>query len=88
MGFMDQLRQESSFSTASGQSYQYVVLQVTLKEKLFGTGSGNLTELESVINQQAKKGYRLHTISTANGGSKGFVGGDRIQATLVFEKID
>ncbi len=88
MGFMDQLRQESSFSTASGQSYQYVVLQVTLKEKLFGTGSGNLTELESVINQQAKKGYRLHTISTANGGSKGFAGGDRIQATLVFEKID
>ena len=56
MGFMDQLRQESSFSTASGQSYQYVVLQVTLKEKLFGTGSGNLTELESVINQQDKKG--------------------------------
>lgn len=88
MGFMDQLRQESSFSMASGQSYQYVVLQVTLKEKLFGTGSGNLTELESVINQQAKKGYRLHTISTANGGSKGFAGGDRIQATLVFEKID
>ena len=88
MGFMDQLRQESSFSTASGQSYQHVVLQVTLKEKLFGTGSGNLTELESVINQQAKKGYRLHTISTANGGSKGFAGGDRIQATLVFEKID
>ena len=88
MGFMYQLRQDSSFSTASGQSYQYVVLQVTLKEKLFGTGSGNLTELESVINQQAKKGYRLHTISTANGGSKGFAGGDRIQATLVFEKID
>lgn len=87
MGFMDQLRQESSFSTASGQNYQYVVLQVTLKEKLFGTGSGNLTELENVINQQAKKGYRLHTISTANGGSKGFAGGDRIQATLVFEKI-
>lgn len=87
MGFMDQLRQESSLSTASGQNYQYVVLQVTLKEKLFGTGSGNLTELENVINQQAKKGYRLHTISTANGGSKGFAGGDRIQATLVFEKI-
>lgn len=87
MGFMDQLRQGSSFSTASGQNYQYVVLQVTLKEKLFGTGSGNLTELENVINQQAKKGYRLHTISTANGGSKGVAGGDRIQATLVFEKI-
>lgn len=87
MGLISKLQHEGSFSVASGNSYQYVVLQVTLKEKLFGTGSGNLTELETVINNQAKKGYRLHTISTANGGSKGFAGGDRIQATLVFEKI-
>lgn len=88
MGFLDTLQQESSYSTASGGSYHYVVLQVTLKEKFFGTGSGNLTELESVINKQADKGYRLHTISTANGGSKGFGGGDRIQATMVFEKVE
>jgi len=40
-----------------------------------------------VINEQAAKGYRLHTMSTTNGGSKGFGGGDRIQATLVFEKL-
>lgn len=66
---------------------QYVVLQVTLKEKLIGTGSGNLTQLENVINEQAKKGYRLHTITTASAGSSGFLGGDRIQATLVFEKL-
>lgn len=66
---------------------QYVVLQVVLKEKLIGTGSGNLTQLENVINAQAAKGYRLHTISTAASGSKGFLGGDRIQATMVFEKI-
>lgn len=65
---------------------QYVVLQVTLKEKLFGTGSGNLTELENVINKQAEKGYRLHTISTSSAHSSGFGGGDRIQATMVFEK--
>ncbi len=77
----------STFSTASGQNLQYVVLQVTLKEKFFGTGSGNLSELEAVINQQAAKGYRLHTISTSNGGSKGFGGGDRIQATMVFERL-
>ena len=77
----------SSFSGASGKLLQYVVMQVTLKEKFFGTGSGNLTELENVINRQAAKGYRLHTISTANGGSKGLGGGDRIQATMVFEKI-
>ena len=78
----------SSFSGASGQQLKYVVLQVTLKEKFWGTGSGNLTELEQVINAQASRGYRLHTISTATGGSKGFAGGDRIQATMVFERID
>lgn len=87
MSILDKLQQESSYSNASGNQYQYVVLQVTLKEKFFGTGSGNLSELEMVINQQAQKGYRLHTISTANGGSKGLGGGDRIQATMVFEKI-
>lgn len=87
MGIMEKWKEESSYSVASGQAYQYVVLQVTLKEKLLGTGSGNLTELENVINKQAQKGYRLHTITTANGGSKGLAGGDRIQATMVFEKI-
>ena len=66
---------------------QYVVLQVTLKEKFIGTGSKNLAELEKVINEQAAKGYRLHTISTASGQSTGFGGGDRIQATMVFEKL-
>ena len=66
---------------------KYVVLQVVLKEKLIGTGSGNLSQLEGVINEQAEKGYRLHTISTASSGSKGLLGGDRIQATLVFEKL-
>lgn len=69
----------------SGMSY--VVLQVILKEKLWGTGSGNLTELERAINAQASLGYRLHTISTAASGSKGFGGGDRIHATMVFEKL-
>ena len=58
MGFFDTVKQEGSFSTASGvNGLHYVVLQVTLKEKFFGTGSGNLTELEDVINKQASKGY-------------------------------
>ena len=65
----------------------YVVLQVVLKEKLIGTGSGNLSELEKVINAQAAKGYRLHTITTSS-GSKGLLGGDRIQATMVFESLN
>ena len=66
----------------------YVVLQVVLKEKLIGTGSGNLSELEKVINAQAAKGYRLHTITTSSSGSKGFLGGERIQATMVFESLN
>lgn len=66
----------------------YVVLQVVLKEKLIGTGSGNLSELEKVTNAQAAKGYRLHTITTSSSGSKGFLGGDRIQATMVFESLN
>lgn len=67
----------------------YVVLQVTLKEKFIGTGSNQktLSELEDVINAQAAKGYRLHTISTASAKSSGLLGGDRIQATLVFESL-
>ncbi|WP_241986147.1 MULTISPECIES: DUF4177 domain-containing protein [unclassified Cryobacterium] len=69
----------------NGQSY--VVLQVVLKERLFGSGSGNLTELEQSINAQAALGYRLHTITTSASGSKGLGGGDRIQATLVFERL-
>ena len=65
----------------------YVVIQIVLKEKFLGTGSGNLTELENAINAQAALGYRLHTITTAASGSKGFGGGDRVQATMVFERI-
>ena len=64
-----------------------VVLQVTRKGKLSGTGSGNLTEPETVINRQAETGYRLPAITTANGGSKGLAGGDRIHAAMVFETV-
>ena len=71
----------------SAKGMDYVVLQVILKEKMWGTGSGNLTELEKAINAQAALGYRLHTITTAASGSKGLGGGDRIQATMVFERI-
>jgi len=69
---------------------RYVVLQVVLTEKFLGTGSGtaSLTNLQDAINKQAAKGYRLHTISTTSSGSKGFFGGDKIQATMVFERLD
>lgn len=87
MGFIDKARQESSYSVASESDQPYVVLQVTLKEKFIGTGSGNLTELENVINKQAAKGYHLHTISTASAQSGGLLGGDRIQVTLLFERL-
>ena len=67
----------------------YIVIQVVLTEKFIGTGSGvsSLTNLQRTINEQAAKGYRLHTITTTSSGSKGFMGGDKIQATMVFEKI-
>lgn len=74
-------------SAPAGDDRQYVVLQTVLKEKMWSSGSGNLTELEGVLNQQAARGYRLHTITTASSGSSGFGGGDRIQATMVFERI-
>lgn len=69
---------------------KYIVLQVILKESLIGTGSNlsTMSKLQNVINEQAEKGYRLHTISTISSGSKGLLGGDRIQATMVFERID
>lgn len=75
---------------AGNNGDKYVVLQVVLTEKPLGTGSGtaSLTNLQSEINKQAAKGYRLHTISTTSSGSKGFLGGDKIQATMVFERID
>lgn len=66
---------------------QYEVLQVVLKERFLGTGSANLTQLENVINRKAAEGYRLHTITTASSGSKGLMGGDRVQATMVFESL-
>lgn len=61
----------------------YVVLQISLKERMWGSGSGNLPELEKAINDQAALGYRLHTMTAAAVGSNGM----RVQVTLVFEKI-
>lgn len=87
---VDRIRAEAAAGGAprpAANGMSYVVLQVVLKERLWGTGSGNLTELEKAINAQAALGYRLHTITTAASGSKGIGGGDRIQATMVFERI-
>ncbi|MBR4014895.1 MAG: DUF4177 domain-containing protein [Anaerotignum sp.] len=75
---------------AGNDDEKYIVLQVVLTEKFLGTGSGvaSLTNLQNEINKQAEKGYRLHTITTTSSGSKGFLGGDKIQATMIFERID
>lgn len=89
-GLIDNLKAEATAAAQprpAANNASYVVLQVVLKEKFLGTGSGNITELENAINQQAAMGYRLHTITTASSGSTGFGGGDRIQATLVFERL-
>lgn len=82
------LNKASVVSHGTGKDYHYVVLQVTLKEKFIGIGSKNLSELEEVINNQAKKEYRLHTISISVGSSVGLGGGDRIQAAMVFKSIE
>lgn len=64
---------------------KYVVLQMTLTEKLFSANpkSKNLTELERMINAQAEKGYRLHTMIPAaeNENLK------KTQVIMVFEKM-
>lgn len=86
-GFWNELQKETSFSAASNKQLSYVVPQVTLKEKFLGTVSENLNELEDVTNEQARKVYRLHTISTSNGRIKGFGGGNRTQATIGFERV-
>ena len=69
---------------------KYKVMQVVLKEKLIGTGSDykTMSKLQQIINEQYEQGYKLHTISTVASGSTGLLGGDRIQATMVFERID
>ena len=58
-----------------------------LLEEVLAYSGANRPELEKVINEQAAKGYRLHTITTTASGSKGFLGGDRIQTTMVFESL-
>ena len=48
------MKKHVEMQTIKGELMQkYVVLQVTLKEKLIGTASKNLSELEDVINKQA-----------------------------------
>ena len=56
MGIFDTLQEESTISKASGNNYHYVVLQVVLKEKFIGTGSGNLTELEKSSTSRLQRG--------------------------------
>lgn len=65
----------------------YVVLQVVLKENNKGTGFKDLSELEDVINEQATKGYRLHSITPSPSPIGGVLGAVYIQFTLVFEEL-
>jgi hypothetical protein len=85
MGIWNEIN-DNVVGTGGEGNYDYLVVQVSLKEKFLGTGSANLTQLQNEINKYAAMGYRLHTCTTAASGSKGIMGGDRIQATLVFER--
>lgn len=69
---------------------KYVVLQVVLNEKFseYGSSVTSLESLQDTINNQASLGYRLHTFTTTSYGSHGYFGGEKIQATMVFEKFE
>lgn len=91
-GVIDRTEARAEFGgqrTHVSPGMSYVVLRVILKERLWGKGGAgrHLTELEAAINAQTALGYRLHTITTAVPGGKDLGGGDRIQATMVFERI-
>ena len=63
----------STYSTASGRDgLQYVVLQVTLKEKFLGTGSGNLSALEEVLKEVIAKNPKA--IADYKGGKEKALG--------------
>ena len=50
MGFFDNIKDASTHSTASNATdLHYVVLQVTLKEKFFGTGSGTFDSIRRCL---------------------------------------
>ncbi len=86
MSILGGRKQDTASPAMQKSGRKYVVLQVMLTEKVLGRGSDNLDELEDVINQQADKGYVLHTLTTTNSGNKG-MGGNVVQATMVFERI-
>ncbi|MBR6399790.1 MAG: DUF4177 domain-containing protein [Firmicutes bacterium] len=70
---------------------KYVVLQATIAENAITLGGGVtcLSSLQRIINEQASRGYRLHTISTASVEAKSLGAGvaSQMQATMIFEKI-
>lgn len=72
----------------TAQGNKYIVQQIVLHEALLGVGSNltSLMQLQNILNLFADEGYKLHTVSVANGGSKGAFGGDKLQATVILEK--
>lgn len=68
---------------------KYVVLTTILKQKKMTVGADekSVEELTEVINQQANKGYKLHTLSSTVMGNVTTLGGTPVQVIMVFEKI-
>ena len=81
--------QQTSPEGTPGEDKRQAALAIIAEDRRVGgkNGTASPTELEAAVNAQAAMGYRLHTITTAASGSKGIGGGDRIQATMVFEKL-
>lgn len=86
MGFIDKMNEKSSYSVASGNVLNMLFYRLLWK-KFHWNEFRQLNRTWKVINAQASKGYRLHTITTASGASGGLLGKNHIQTTIAFEKI-
>lgn len=75
------------YNYIGGVIYDAIRSSTSSLKKIYWDWVWKFKGIRNVINAQAAQGYRLHTITTASAQSTGFFGGDRIQATLVFEKI-
>lgn len=65
------------------ENEKYIVLQRVVNKEFYAEGSSKeaLANLQTYINEQAEKGYKLHTFSTV-------ASDDNLIATLIFERLN
>lgn len=87
IGQRNALASAKNYLSLTGFSYDGLIEQLEYEKFSHEDAVYAVDNCEADWNEQAAKGYRLHTITTASANSTGFGGGDRIQATMVFEKL-